>query len=308
MGGNVRTVAAVFIGTALLGGAFLFRDTTAGRQEAAVGAIVVTRGAEKQYHETKDSGGDGMRDWEEELRGTDPLVPDAPAEEITEEENDKPAEAQGFGSDTTSDTAADRFARAFFEQYFRAKESGGEITESERQRLVDSSVALAEQEARDSLFTQAHIRVGANDAIVAQREYGNAVGDIMQRYTVPNENEVAILGKALETNDPAELSRLEPIIAAYQSMLNDTLATEVPPSLVKEHLDLLNTLNAILNSVQLMQRAFDDPFSALLRIRRYEDDATGLYYAIDNMRTAFEQAGVIYTQDEPGLFFFSLRP
>ncbi len=48
-----------------------------------------------------------------------------------------------------------------------------------------------------------------------------------------------------------------------------------------------------------MRIAFDDPILALVRVKRYEDDAAGMYYAMKNIFDTLHTAGVRYQYDEP---------
>jgi hypothetical protein len=57
-----------------------------------------------------------------------------------------------------------------------------------------------------------------------------------------------------------------------------------------------------------MQLVFEDPVISFVRVKRYQDDANSLYYAIDNLRKKFEEQSLVYEKTEGGAFFFSLRP
>ncbi len=69
-------------------------------------------------------------------------------------------------------------------------------------------------------------------------------------------------------------------------MRDGALAIPVPRPLLKEHLDLINTYEAVYQDIEAMTLSLEDPVVALLRIRRYAEDALGLRLALENMYDA----------------------
>jgi hypothetical protein len=297
----LRIGGAVFVGVALIGGALFFGHYSTA-ENTDIGVVAV-EGGTREYQETKDTDDDGMRDWEEELKGTDPLVPNRPP---TKEEI-----ATAFGTPSTtelSQTVTARFTRTFFEKYFNKGFGTAGVEEAARTALIDGSIDSVVAEVSDDFYTLADIKTSPNTSINDLRDYGNALGTIFESHTVANENEVFIFKRALDTGSEEELAKLDPIVTAYADMIEEVRATAPPSVTAKEHLDILNTLVAVHNDIVAMRNGFVDPLPALVRVKRYQEDATALFYAIDNMRTAFENGGVAFAQGEPGMFFFSLKP
>jgi hypothetical protein len=167
-----------------------------------------------------------------------------------------------------------------------------------KEQLVSSAIVSLEHESRDTLYTLKDIIPDQASDLSTIREYGNALAVIVERHSIDNINEAVILKRALDANDPEMLEALGPIRQAYENMIRDTLALPVPLPLVRQHLDLLNTYQAIQSDIHAMEQAFNDPLLTLLRVKRYEGDALGLVYAFANLYDALKKAGVVYTQDE----------
>ncbi len=296
-----RIGGAALMGLMLIAGAFFFGRS--GTSTIPDGAVVVVPNGTREYQETTDTDGDGMRDWEEELRGTDPLIPNKP---LTPEETEK---LYGTASSSElSNTVTSRFARDFFEKYIRESAGKESIEEAAQKALIDGSIDAVAAEVADVFYTRASIKTSPDNAPSALRSYGNAVASILKSSPGAGENEMFILERALQQSNKEEIQRLDITAAAYQKMIDGILALEAPSDLANEHLNLLNTLLAVHNDVVAMRNVFEDPIPALLRVNRYQDDAAGLAYAFDNIRTAFEKRGITFSKDEPGIFFFSLRP
>jgi hypothetical protein len=107
----------------------------------------------------------------------------------------------------------------------------------------------------------------------------------------------------MDSHDPNELTKLDPIITAYKNMRDQTLATPVPQGFEKQHLDLINVYQAIFAGVSDMKLGFSDPVVALLRIKRYPDDARGLGNALTNLYRVLQPYLGTLQADEPAQIF-----
>jgi hypothetical protein len=243
-----------------------------------------------------DSDEDGLPDWKETLLGTDPhkyTVLDTP----TSTSSTTP------DSYTSPTSLTGRFAQYFFEDMARSG-AGKTMTEEDKMALVSKSVTALTSEIKNVLYTQAEIKSVARNDAIALHIYGNDIGDIVVKNPVKNENELVILGRAVTGNNPKELEALGPIEHAYTVMLSDLLALETPSNLAKQHVDLINALSMVHTDIVAMQHVFDDPLGTLVLVKRYQDDITGLYYALHNIRAALETSDVVYTNEESGLYLF----
>jgi hypothetical protein len=91
-------------------------------------------------------------------------------------------------------------------------------------------------------------------------------------------------------------------------MRDATLAIPVPAFAAKQHLDLINTYHALYESISAMAISFEDPALTLIRMKRYQDDATGLDFALQNMYQSFEPYASLLGPDDPALLFVIFSP
>lgn len=283
-----RMVAAGCIGGAIIAAAFFLRGTPPPAEGSLAAVAVSTR----EFINPEDSDGDGVSDWQQTL--TARRLAELPTLEVPDD-----------AATGTPQTITDSFARSFFESYVRGSMIG-RIDESNVEEFLGTSILSLEAQTRDELITQEEVIVGAGGA-PALRAYGNNIAALVARHSIDNESEVAILQRALQTNDPQALADLAPIAGVYRALLRDTLLVPAPPELVFEHVALVNSYQAVLHTIEAMQNAFSDPVYALVRMRRYPDDATALYLSYANMLAVFEQEGVTFTEGEPGMLFSLLR-
>lgn len=291
-----RVGGAIVVGLVLIGGALVFDDRE-NSERAPVAAIAISRGDVRALQPTTDSDGDGLPDWEEELRGTDPMRKTTITDpEIPEGEKYIPAS-----------TVTDRFAEVFLEDLVRTS-AGRTLSPEEEAALLERSAAKLEATASEPLLTQADIHIVAANTLTDHRTYGNAVGGILIDRSIDNENELILLHDALVSGDTSALSELEAVSTAYAGMVADLIALPTPSAFAREHVALVNVLIQARTNARAMSNAFADPLAALVRARRYEQDATALYYALDSIRVLLESRDITYTNSEPGIVLFSFRP
>ena len=84
---------------------------------------------------------------------------------------------------------------------------------------------------------------------------------------------------------------------------DDSLLVPVPRIFIKQHLDLINTYHALQGSISALSLSAEDPAVALLHIKRYEDDARGLAYALENMSLTLAAYPELFTADDQATIF-----
>jgi hypothetical protein len=255
----------------------------------------------REYQETKDSDGDGLRDWFEELAGSNPTVSDVGATSSLASPSTTPFVA---------DTETEKFAVSFFEEVLRAH-GGKNLSDSEKQAILDGSVSKFKSLNVDTLFTRADIVITESYDEGTIRAYGNAVGLPILTHGNKAANvksELVLLGTALSEDDPSYLKDLSIIREGYERIIDDVRTVSVPEPLIDEHLLLLNALTAIRDDVVGFEKTFEDPLVSYVRFKRYLSDAEALGRAVEGIRKELEGVRAVYQNDEPGSFFFSIRP
>ena len=126
---------------------------------------------------------------------------------------------------------------------------------------------------------------------------------MLATHSIKNENEAVILQRALAANDPKMLEALDPIYDVYAAAIAGALQMAVPTAMADEHINLLNAFEGVLLDIKAMRVAFDDPLFALARVRTYDEHAKSLFNAFAAIQNAFDTQGIVYTSDEPGVFF-----
>lgn len=281
--------------------------------EVAIAPSVETKIAELDVDK------DGLKDWEEQMAGTDPTKADTDGDGTTDGEeirqgrdprkagpkdslaSETPA-AGGASGPAKPETQTDIIAQQFFAEFVAMKRSGQTITDEQQQRLIQRLVeqgSSAVELPKTYIYSDIRIIASSPEAL---RMYGNAVAiAISKNNTLQDaENELAILEEAVNRQDPALLAGLDPAIAAYQNIVRDLLAVKVPESAAPSHLRLVNGFSNAITRIKAFRNVFKDPALALSSIERYLDSSSDIMEGIRGISRTITDAGVRYAVDEPG--------
>lgn len=289
MKGLVRIGGALGVGVVIILGALVVKNVGT---ESPAGAIVVSKAPEREYINSQDSDGDGIKDWEESLQGKvfeTIETPTSTALANTDEPYEPPTTLTG------------KFSEAFFQDYLQGKINGEDF--SDPTVFIGNAVSAIEKNTQSKKHSRVELTI-VPDSPEALHAYGNSFAQIMNSSVVSVENEAVILQKALTANDPAILEMLTPIHDAYVSYISQSLRMEVPESFALLHVSALNTFEAVLTDVEAMQLAFTDPLYALARTKGYEADTLALYESLKRINQKLSENGVTYASGEPGSFFY----
>lgn len=291
MNGNPRIVGAVVIGVAIMAGSYVISGFGEPPQQGAVGATTVQIAPVRTPITVHDTDQDGVEDWRDSLAISAPIeLSDVPLASDYE----RPSTISG------------EFSLTFFEQILKSKMYGSfGSTEDE---VIQKSIVEATQKASDVLYDERDIIVIPNEG-ESIRAYGNRAANILAEFNVPDtENETIILKKAMDRQDESVLQELEPLSKMYANMRDAYLNTPVPQKLAGPHLNLINSLHALHNDVEGMKTIFNDPLYSLVRIKRYQDDATALTYSLSGMYVKLAETPEIFKPNDTALMFIAFAP
>lgn len=284
-----KILGAFVVGLALVGGAY----TLSNIQKPAVPQLASPAGvdpAPRVAIAVTDTDDNGIEDWRDNFFTTEAVIVESPTSPYTPPE-----------------TLTEQTGVAFVESVLQQRIYGNSL--SSDSTLIDSTIENLQDETSSYLYDVQDIVVITNWTDEDIRNYANVMGAmIMDNNLEGIDSELNILYDILDKGKTEKMSELALIANYYKTLRDKALATPVPATLVKEHLDLINTYFAIYLDIEAMQKAIDDPIVSLVRVRRYEDDALGLQYALQNMYVALVQYTYLFVAEDPALIFSSFRP
>lgn len=290
-GVSPRILIASGVGLVLVLGAYFISLTPTNTLPDSRRTVVAGPAPQREFIEVADHDNDGTADWKQTLpESADWLTRDDVA--------------------STTATAAITHTEAIAIQTLQRMMNANMYP-----AFGDSSETIAEDThayvaalATDDLYTEDDIVILSDASETTLRTYGNTIAEITYANSIEKEieTETTILNKAVSEQNPQALADLDLIATSYEGMRDDTIKTPVPRTYVKEHLDLINTYNALAIDVRAMEQVFTDPLYALIRIQRYEDDTLGFYTAVKNLFLKFEADGITWSEDDVVTDFLGL--
>ena len=258
----------------------------------------------------KDTDGDGLKDWEENLWGTDPHNPDTDGDGTSDNDEIKAGRnptvkgpndmlVSGVSPKTSSASgnveglsATDEFAQQFFANYLELKKTRDSLDENDITSLIDSSIGFAAESAsKSSSAITTALRTTENSSEGALAIYANAVaGAILADAPLKGVSEAVILKQALESEDRAKLAALDENLAGYRKVAAALLSITVPKPLVQKHVALVLSVQELADMVLAMQAVYEDPITALGGVSRYQEHVDAFAAALRAIKVSVEAA------------------
>lgn len=289
---NRKVVGATLIGGGMVLAAFLINNLSSNLSATSAPTAPLQQIAvelpKRDFIPVIDTNDDGVEDWREEFVIQAPI--DLPAT----------GTAATFEMPTT---VTDQVGIQLFESLLKNK-TNSQPTMSTAD-MVTKTTSKIEGLVSDTLYTMRDVTTVPTEP-VAIRRYGNMMGQSLIANNVPgSEGELEIMYSALQTNNVEELKKLEPLANMYLKLRDDALNTPVPDRFKENHLNLINVYHTMYRDISEFQKIFDDPMVALLRIKRYQDDATALATVLNNTYRSAAPYAALFEPGDPALVFIA---
>jgi len=258
-----------------------------------------------------DTDEDGLPDWEETLRLSDPKNPDTDGDgtldgaEIKEGRNPTVASPD----DTLKETALPKTdpEKPIYEHY-----TPGTISDQWSQNLIGNFLNNINNpeftpEVNQELFTKLvedvdtitdiktsfkleSVKTFAFDTELV-KEYGNSLALINEDY----------IKKLTETKNEDPKVYLNNITKIYYSTAELVMALDVPESLAEIHLEMANNLIKVGEAISTMNnKSQKDPLLALFSIQNYNEAAESQIQMYTAISEYFKDNGIIFESNDPG--------
>lgn len=243
----------------------------------------------------QDSDGDGLKDWEEEIYGTDSKKADTDGDKTQDGEEIK------LGRDPLKPGPDDKFPGPAAEKKETTPSKENNLTQKLIDRfgekfilpwLNDSSVnpdneKLSQEILKDissapapNYFTEKDITILKTDLpedfLKYAKDFSAVISDSFRNLDRP---EIMIFSEALQAEDLSRLSILDTYLSAYKVALIKLKNLPAPPSLANLHLAYLNATRRQQTAVEKMRRADNDVVKGTYGAQEYiavNDEITSL--------------------------------
>jgi hypothetical protein len=288
-GENQKVIGACVVGLALVAGAYTVSNF--GKQTELPAIAVYSKAMPRVAVKTEDKDNNGIEDWRDTFVSAKPVVLDK-------------ASTAPYSIPTTT---TDILGINLFQSIVNAH-AAGPFGKTKDQIVNDAANDLAKL-ANDTIFDVKDVTIIQNWNDNDVKNYANTMAGIVLNVDVkPKSNEAEILNDIVTRGNSARMGELKEIAVGYKTILDNSKTVPVPAIFVKQHLDLLNSYNALSKDIAAMTLVDADPALTLVRLRRYADDATGLKLSMEEMNSSLKPYYHLFGGSDQAIFFADFSP
>ncbi len=288
---NPKILGSIIIGFAIVAGTYTVANFGESRMQAPA-SVIESQAPARVAIAVTDKDNNGIEDWR------DQLVPESASVTLTATSSDSDYELPT--------TLTGQMSIELLQNYIQAKNNGPFST---NQDVIDEAVRTISSGATQDLYDTPDISILENWTDEDVRNYANAMaGAVLSNNVEGTDQEINILQDALVRGNIERIGELKTIADIYKRTLEDSLNIPVPGHFVKHHLDLINSYNALSQDLEALSSTSEDPALALVRFKRYQDDAVGLRLSLQNMYLALSPYSNLFSNSDSAIFFSQFSP
>lgn len=272
----------------LVGGALFFAEYRNDKAKVVYTApeVITSTSSEQILPQNTDTDGDGFKDWEEILVGTDPKDPKS-----KESLKKKPTVVEDLTKIKTKLEPIDNISREFFARYMELRQVGLSKDKLSQEEIVSKTVGgivLPEPKiyGLDEIYLK---KDSSNESVVG---YGDEISSIFKKYAIQSRNEAVITREATEKESPEILKEIDPILVSYENILKDLLKIQAPQSMSVLHLDLINSVSGVIFVTKGFRDSAIDPLKGAQAVSYYQITQQSLYDALIAIKSYFNYLGI----------------
>ncbi len=232
-------------------------------------------------------------DWQAQLdaiQAQAPQLPDTPSQ----------ATEQQLLDGAKTENLTDTVARSLLVKFSSASSQGLGTDIPTQDQLINEAAQQIQSQPSAKTYTKDDLRVVDENA-AADHAYGNAVMEVLNRHSTANSVTVlAAVSKALDSSNAQDLSVLTSIAAEYNGIAKDLAAVKVPQTLVPLHLQILNDIAAIPQSLSDAQVVIKDPLRGLKGLQQYQVLLGEVGRVFTSVAGILNKNGILFDKSEPG--------
>lgn len=242
-----------------------------------------------------DTDGDGLKDWEETLWGTDSTKVDTDGDGISDPASVKirQEKAEEEGVDIVEELSlTSKFSRKFLTEYLSARQQYGSVSGTTQDFVIQQALTAGQPKTRALLDTTNLSVVPTTEASLLSYTISIAQAFTPKNKDAFKENEVTLLQRAISTQDPAIVFSFEAIAREYATLVKNLALVQVPDTLLIEHKVLMEASYNFGLTIEDFAQFSTNPLITVYAVKQYDTDRRAIMSAFVGLRAGLERAGV----------------
>lgn len=256
-----------------------------------------------------DTDGDGLFDWEEELRGTDKNNKDSDGDSTSDGDEIKAGRnplKPGPGDklenisntpdkifanvDYTPGTVSEGAATSLISNYFALKQSG-QATPTNKQELTSKIAEQAQMLSEiPNEYSITDVKTFPDYEKEMVKEYGNNFATIVVNY-------YALFGRIKGDSDSEYINN---VAIVFSSFAHELSKLTIPRGNLENHLDFINNIAKINVALNTLNESNKDPIMALFVLSEYETISNSQPKLFSEISKYFKSNDIIFSDSEQG--------
>ncbi len=258
--------------------------------------IITSSQPAKQLLE-KDTDGDGVKDWEEILWGTNINSPatfnNMPDKDYVDDKKKQTSLASGIpGSDSENLNETEKFSREFFSTILALKESGtlNEFNIANLARKFSAEIGTSANLTQN--YTDSDVKIGADTLSAKKTYYDKFSKALAQAYKDGMGYEMATLSTYV-TSEDINVGPILEISSFYKTYTKSLLDMQVPSSARNMHLELLNISDNMSSIFKNIGQANENSIIGLIAVSQYNANEVRLEKTLLDFLAYFKANGIV---------------
>lgn len=250
-----------------------------------------------------DSDGDGLRDWEESLWGTDPKNSDSdgdgtPDGQEVKDYRDptKPYPNDAFDPKDIAETKrvvdeynalneSEKFSRLLFSNFIATQGINQSMSQEQIEYFVSDAVANIPEIETSNKYSEKNLTSIISEPTEDDLDkYWTFLGSLLVEEIMPSlRKDFEVFEQAINRNEPDRLSVLDKSIEKYKEAVSSMLEANVPNIYLKDHLVMTNSIEDIVISVTKIRNFFENPIISIPAINLIPVIFENIQKSLDNI-------------------------
>lgn len=282
----ILTGVIILVGGFLIFLYYLNADTNT-RKQSPLTAKNESEVTELEEQAKKDPDNDGLQNWEEELRGTNPNNPDtdgdgakdgkeieegrsplqpAPDDKIEKSTNVQSLVGQSDSQSELSTSTTAKMTRELMSKFLTLKQQKGEVDQATREELVKNVIENTTSDQKKApTYSLSDLNVSQS---ISQKEYREKIFSVLEQSSKVKSNEWIVLSKAVRENMDL-IRQLQKHAILYRNITQDLAKIEVPNGCKYAHLRLTNSLSKVAYTNKALSESRRDPAKLLISVKLF---------------------------------------
>lgn len=255
-------------------------DTATNNNNVATSTDSSLISIDKQQEADKDTDGDGFKDWEEILAGSDPLSATSTPQTIQDSQKNTVVSKPKSTSTEQTLTLTDAISRDLFTR-FAALKSNDSLDATAKAQLVSDLVANYDSENTTPLFGMRDIKI-----VGASKDELSAYADAFKLIV---NTRLGLMAVALQGKTDTTF-----IAKAYRQISRDLLKVPAPTPLAELHLATINNYENLANAVEGLIDYEKDPVKGVVALKTFraaDQQRVDLYTSLSSY---LSKSGIIF--------------